>query len=77
MVEGVGAVPGATIQVWVYTNDWYLQTGAAHNDESGNWTYAPCHLRGQPPYDRHMIRARITHGDQVTEAPLVRGVVRE
>jgi len=77
VVEGVGAIPGATIEISVLTNEWYLQNGIAEISEDGNWTYAPCYLSGQGKFNNHSIKARLIQDGRPIATVTVRGIVRE
>lgn len=76
-IEGTGAVPGATIEVKVLTNDWYLQDGETTIHENGTWSYGPCHLSGKGRFDSHTIRATLIEDGEELAIATVREVVRE
>ena len=63
-VRGTGAQPNTTVEIDVFTNDWYPQSGTPQ--VSGNdWSYGPCYLKGQGPYKlHHNIRARLMKDGQ-------------
>jgi hypothetical protein len=65
-VKGVGAVPGASIIVDVFTDRWYLQDGQFEIDKEGRWTYAPCYLMGKGSFRfHHSIRAKLVKDSKV------------
>ena len=76
MVEGTGAVPGAIIEVSVFTNRFYVQSGNVDINANGDWTFAPVYFSGQPPYDNHTVRARLIRDGQVVATTTVRDVKR-
>lgn len=66
-VKGVGAQPGASIVLEVFTDTWYLQDGEYEIDSDGSWTYAPCHLKGRGSFRfHHNIRAKLIKNGDVT-----------
>ena len=66
-VRGTGAPADASVEIDVFTNEWYPQNGTSEIDPEGNWAYSPCYLKGQGSYKRHHnIRARLMlHNQQV------------
>ncbi|MCF8057249.1 MAG: hypothetical protein K9K37_11510 [Desulfocapsa sp.] len=76
-IEGAGATAGATIEISVLTNDWYLQDGKAEVNDDGRWSYAPCYLRGKGKFNNHTIKARLIKDGKAIAIDKVRGVVRE
>jgi hypothetical protein len=77
-VTGAGAVTGATVEIAVFTNDWYAQTGLAQIAADGSWAYSPVYLKGQGPYrSHHNIRARLLKdGQQIAVATVYDVAVR-
>ena len=76
-VEGAGAIAGATIEISVLTNDWYLQDGKAELSDDGSWSYTPCYLSGKGKFNNHTIKARLIKDGKAIAIDKVRGVVRE
>jgi hypothetical protein len=59
-VRGTGATMGSTVEIDVFTNDWYAQNGTAEIANDGTWAYSPTYLKGQGSYkEHHNIRARL------------------
>jgi hypothetical protein len=75
-IKGVGADPSGTLEVEVLTNEWYLQTGTPRINPDGSWTFAPCHLAGQGPFNNHTIRVTIIKDGKRGRSTSVSGVVR-
>jgi len=59
-VKGVGAQNSASIELEVFTNEWYPQNGNYEIRNDGSWTYSPCYLTGKGQYRyHHNIRAKL------------------
>jgi hypothetical protein len=76
-IEGTGATQGATIEVSVLTNAWYVQDGKAEIMRDGTWTYAPCYLSGKGRFNNHSIKARLIKDGSPLTSATVGGIVRE
>jgi hypothetical protein len=76
MISGVGAVPGAVIQVSVFTDQSYPQDGEAHIATDGKWWYGPVYFRGHGDHDRHQISARLIVNGVLVAETMVRGARR-
>jgi len=64
-VRGTGAQPNTTVEIDVFTDQWYAQNGAAEISSDGSWAYSPCYLKGQGSYKlHHNIRARLMQNGQ-------------
>ena len=64
-----------SFMVSVYTNASYLQVGNFNLGAGGNWTYAPCYLRGTAP-NNHKITATVDYLNGRREVATVENVVR-
>jgi FlaG/FlaF family flagellin (archaellin) len=64
-VRGTGASANTSVEIDVFTDQWYPQNGYAEISSDGTWAYSPCYLKGQGSYKRHHnIRARLMQNDQ-------------
>jgi hypothetical protein len=65
-VHGIGAHPNTTVvEIDVFADGWYPQSGAAQIGQDGNWAYSPCYLKGQGSFRlHHNIRARLMQNGQ-------------
>jgi len=76
-VSGTGADPGASIELEVLTNAYYVQDGQARINPDGTWTFGPVHLAGKGAYNNHTLRATIIKNGQRGKSITVAGVVRK
>src|SRR5262249_30756890 len=49
-VRGTGATPNTTVEIDVFTNNWYAQNGTAEVAPDGTWAFGPCYLKGEGAY---------------------------
>ena len=65
-IKGVGAQPDASINVRVFTDDWYVQDGTCAIHGDGKWEYTGCNLKGRGSYRyHHKIEARLIRDGNV------------
>jgi hypothetical protein len=76
-VSGVGADPTGTVEIEVFTNEWYAQNGKAVIKADGTWTFSPVHLIGKGTYNNYTIRASVVKDGHREKSVTVAGIIRK
>lgn len=77
-VRGTGAQTNTTVEVDVFTDAWYPQSGTAQIGADGSWAYSPCYLKGQgASKEHHNIRARLMKDGQQIDVVTVYDIAVE